>query len=239
MKPYDDSEDKGGQVKRMFDAIAPRYDLLNHLMTLGIDKLWRRKLARRVRREAPLKVLDLATGTGDMAVLLARTLPLVHVTGADPSPGMLAGAQKKVEKKGLQKRVALIEVSAEALPFDEGSFDAATAVFGVRNFSDIPSGLAQMTRVVKRGGAVYVLEFAVPRNKIFGYLYHGYFHRIVPALGGWISGDRRAYDYLPRSVDGFPPREEFLGAMQKAGLRECSADGVFFGIANIYKGVKI
>lgn len=238
MNPYDEKGEKGRQVREMFDTIAPKYDLLNRLMTFGIDTRWRRRLARMVELDDPARILDLATGTGDMAILFARRMPDIEITGADPSPGMLEVARQRLDKKGLSERVQLTEASAESLPFAEGDFDAATVVFGIRNFSDIAQGLTEITRVLKKGGKAYIMEFSEPKNKIFGYLYRAYFHRIVPLVGGWISGDRRAYSYLPRSVEEFPPVEDFLTMMRTAGLKDCRARRVFFGAAHIYNGVK-
>ncbi|MDR0510394.1 MAG: bifunctional demethylmenaquinone methyltransferase/2-methoxy-6-polyprenyl-1,4-benzoquinol methylase UbiE [Rikenellaceae bacterium] len=238
MKPYDNNREKGEQVREMFDAIAPRYDLLNRLMSMGIDRLWRRRLARMARRGNPLRILDVATGTADMAILMARRCPEAQITGVDPSEGMLAVAAAKIARRGLEQRIALMSGSAEELDLPVEHFDATTVVFGVRNFSSIPDGLAAIARRLKRGGAIYILEFSVPKKRIFSYFYRRYFHRVVPALGGWLSGDRSAYRYLPCSVDEFPATERFLKLMFEAGFGECCAWRVFFGVANIYRGVR-
>jgi len=238
MKPYDDPADKGAQVRAMFDNVAHRYDRLNHILSLGIDRLWRRRLGRIVARGRPRAILDLATGTGDMAIALARRIPGAHITGVDVSGGMLAIGRAKVARARLGGRIDLVEGAAEALPLPDNNFDAATAVFGVRNFSDIEKGLGEMHRVLRPKGMAYVMEFSTPRVRIFSYLYRWYFHRVVPAVGGWISGDRRAYAYLPASVDEFPAPERFLEMMRRAGFGDCRAKNVFFGVAKIYIGKK-
>lgn len=238
MKPYNLTEPKKKQVHTMFDSIAPHYDMLNHLLSLGIDRRWRRRVVGELRPSAPQRILDVATGTGDLAVALAGMSPQVQVTGVDLSEEMIAVARRKVEACGLDGRISLESGDAEALPFDDGAFDAATAAFGVRNFSDIAKGLGEMTRTLRSGGVLAVLELSRPDGKIFGTLFRFYFHRILPAVGGLISRDRAAYRYLPSSVDEFPAPDRFLAMMTEAGLDGCRTVPLTFGVAYIYIGIK-
>lgn len=238
MKPYNHTEPKKKQVRTMFDRIAPRYDLLNHLLSLGIDRRWRRRVIGELRPSDPHHILDVATGTGDLAIALGRMSPQVCVIGVDLSEEMVAVGRRKVEERGLAGRVSLSTGDAEALAFDDGTFDAATVAFGVRNFSDIPKGLSEMARTLRKGGTLAVLEFSRPDNKIFCTLFRFYFHKVLPVVGGWISKDRAAYRYLPSSVDEFPAPERFLGMMSEAGLDNCRAVPMTFGVAYIYIGIK-
>lgn len=218
----------------MFDGIAPRYDLLNHLLSLGIDRGWRRKAVKAVCAGDPARVLDVATGTGDLAIAIAHALPGVEVTGIDLSEQMLSiGA-----KKAAGFPITLQTGDACALSFDDGSFDAVSAAFGVRNFEDVERGVGEMARVLRPGGSMVVLEFSTPRNGLFAGLFRCYFHRLLPAIGGMISGDRNAYRYLPESVDGFPAPDEFLKLMERAGITNGRARRLTGGIACLYTGVK-
>lgn len=238
MQPYNETGPKKEQIRDMFDSIAPRYDALNHILSFGIDRGWRRKTIKRVCRENPGRILDLATGTGDMAIALAGKCPEAMVTGADLSQNMLKIAGTKIAGKGLAGRISLRVAEAEALPFAEAEFDAVTAAFGVRNFHDIPAGLKEMYRVLKPGGKMYVLEFSTPRSKIFGGLYRFYFHRVLPFIGGLVSKDKNAYKYLPGSVDEFPGPEIFSGMVLDAGFAECDKISLTGGVAYIYIGTK-
>lgn len=225
-------------IRAMFDRIAPSYDPLNHLFSLGIDHLWRRRTVRELRGGAPKRVLDLATGTCDLAIAIAKGIDDVKVTGADISTEMVEVGRKKVAKRGLNERIELVIADAERLPYAEGDFDAVTVGFGVRNFAHKELGLSEMTRVLRTGGVVAVLEFSRPKNKIIAPLYRFYLHRVMPVVGGWLSGDRAAYDYLPASVDHFPAPERFVEMMSEAGLTECRALPLTFGIAYLYIGRK-
>lgn len=222
----------------MFDAIARRYDMLNHLLSMGVDKGWRRKVVREVARSGAEQVLDVATGTGDLAIMLARKCPSAHITGIDLSEQMLAFGAEKVLRQGLGGRITLMQGDAEALPYTDAAFDAVTAAFGVRNFEDMERGMAEVFRVLRPGGSVWVLEFGVPRRKIFGTVYRFYFHRVLPVLGGMISRDRRAYAYLPQSVDGFPYGAAFVGILRGAGFSDCRVENLFGGVAQIYYAKK-
>ncbi|MBQ4278968.1 MAG: bifunctional demethylmenaquinone methyltransferase/2-methoxy-6-polyprenyl-1,4-benzoquinol methylase UbiE [Rikenellaceae bacterium] len=238
MKPYSDTEDKKPQVEQMFDRIAPVYDLLNHTLSFNIDRLWRRRLVRMAAAAAPRDVLDVATGTGDLALMLARRIDGATVTGVDLSAQMLAVGRDKIAAKGLADRVRLVQGDAERLPFDDASFDAVTAAFGVRNFQDIPAGIGEMARVLRPGGTMLVLEFTMPRNKIFAAVYRFYFHRILPAVGGLLSRDRKAYRYLPSSVEEFAGACDLLEVMRAAGLGGCTRHPLMGGVAQIWRGVK-
>lgn len=239
MKPYGDGRTKREQVEAMFDGIAPAYDRLNDIMSFGIARGWRRAVVRAVRSTAVTaapRILDLATGTGDLAIALARRLPDAEITGADLSEGMLALARRKAEQKRV--RIEFRRAEAERLPFADGVFDAVTAAFGVRNFHDITLGLSEMYRVSSSGGRVFILEFSTPRNRLFGSAYRFYFHRVLPRIGGLLSRDGRAYTYLPESVDEFPAPAEFVGMMREAGFVDCRARALTGGVAYIYTATK-
>ncbi len=223
----------------MFDSIAHAYDRLNHLLSFNFDRLWRRRTAVMASLRTPADVLDIATGTGDLAVSLARKIPCALVTGVDISAGMVAVGRRKVARKGLEGRVSLETGDAEQLRFADGSFDCATAGFGVRNFQDIPAALSEMHRVLRSGGELFILEFSSPEGRIFGLLYRFYFHRILPRIGGLVSKDGRAYEYLPASVDEFPEKCIFLRMIEQAGFRNCGVKELMGGIACIYKGEKV
>ncbi len=233
MKPYDDQRTKGDQVEAMFDGIAPTYDRLNDIMSLGIAHRWRRAVVRAVKKSGARQIMDLATGTGDLAIAMSRRLPHAHITGVDFSDGMLALARKKAPHN-----IDFIRAAAESLPFDEGEFDAVTVAFGVRNFYDIARGLGEIYRVLRPGGTVSVLEFSTPRNRIFGAIYKIYFHHILPRIGALLSKDRRAYDYLPNSVAEFSTPAQFVGMLGEAGFSDCRARALTGGVAYIYKGTK-
>lgn len=222
----------------MFDNIAPTYDRLNHLFSFSIDKLWRRRVVRIVRRMKPLRILDLATGTGDLAIKMAKRIGKARIMGVDLSEKMLAVAAEKVRRQGLDDHIALYQGDAERLDVADGMIDVATVAFGVRNFGDLEAGLRELARVVKPGGTAVVLEFSRPRNRLFRALYEFYSYRILPRIGGLVSRDRRAYAYLPASVGEFPPPEEFLRLMERAGFRSCRARSQSFGIAQIYIGTR-
>ncbi|MCD8033013.1 MAG: bifunctional demethylmenaquinone methyltransferase/2-methoxy-6-polyprenyl-1,4-benzoquinol methylase UbiE [Alistipes sp.] len=236
MKPYNTDQTKKEEVREMFDNIAPKYDLLNHTLSVNIDRIWRRRVVNEVRRAKPRRILDVATGTGDLAIALARRIRDVQVMGVDLSEAMLAVARRKVEARGLDNRIVLERGDAERLDVADASVDAATVAFGVRNFGDLVAGLRELARTIKPGGKVVILEFSRPRNRVFRALYEFYSYKILPRIGGLVSRDKRAYEYLPASVGEFPAPAVFLEMMEKAGFRNCRARSQSFGIAQIYIG---
>ena len=220
----------------MFDNIAPKYDLLNHTLSMSIDRVWRRRVVGEVRRAKPGRILDVATGTGDLAIAMARRIRDVQVLGVDLSEQMLAVARRKIEARGWDGRLVLDRGDAERLAVADASVDVATVAFGVRNFGDLGAGLRELARTIKPGGKVVILEFSRPRNRVFRALYEFYSYKILPRIGGLVSRDKRAYEYLPASVGEFPAPEEFMAMMARAGFRNCRARSQSFGIAQIYIG---
>lgn len=222
----------------MFDAIAGRYDLLNRLMSFGIDKGWRKRAVRSLGLavEGPSRVLDVATGTADLALLTCSMLPEASVVGVDPSTGMLAVGEKKVADAGLSDRISLSVGDAQALPFEDESFDGATIAFGIRNVPDRARGLSEMARVVRPGGRVVVLELSEPRGFMSAFS-RAHIHHVVPWLGGLISG-KKEYSYLQASIAAFPPPEAFADLMRGAGLEVESVSGLTMGVAHLYVGVR-
>lgn len=239
MNPYNDVQTKKTQVRLMFDTIAPHYDLLNHLLSFDFDRLWRRKLVRLVAVSKPSRVLDVATGTADVAINVARRLPECSVVGVDLSDEMVRFGRVKVQQADMESRIVLMTGDAENLAFDDASFDAVTASFGVRNFGDLPKGVSEMCRVLSPGGRCCIMEFSSPsENTLFATLYRFYFHKILPLIGGLISKDRKAYGYLPRSVDEFPRREDFEAMMLGGGFTKVESVRLMWGVAYIYIGTK-
>ena len=221
----------------MFDQIAGSYDFLNHLLSLNIDKGWRRKAIEAVASVKPRRILDVATGTADMAIGAMRLNP-EKVTGVDVSAGMLEIGRKKILDRGLAERITLIEAACEALPFGESSFDAAMVAFGVRNFRDPQLGLQEIYRVLSPGGRLAVLEFSMPGKRWLRTGYRFYFHRLVPAIGRWFSRDLSAYRYLPDSVEAFPKGEAFVAMMNQAGFINSAYKPLSYGICGLYTGTK-
>ena len=236
MKPYNTDLSKKEEVRVMFDNIAPKYDLLNHTLSMSVDRLWRRRVVKVVRRAKPRRILDVATGTGDLAIAMARRIDGVHVLAVDLSEGMLDVARRKVEDRGLDGRIVLDRAVAGHLGVATASVAVAAVAFGVRNFGDLAAGLRELARTLKPGGKVVILEFSRPANPVFRTLYEFYSYRILPRIGGLISRDRRAYEYLPASVGEFPGPAEFLKILEAAGFRNCKARSQSFGIAQIYVG---
>lgn len=226
---------KKEEVALMFDNISGKYDFLNRFLSLGIDKLWRRRLIKMLRAKKPKNVLDIATGTADLAILASKYTDTV--TGVDISEGMLAVGREKINKKGL-KTVTLSYGDSENLPFADNTFDAVTAAFGVRNFENLEKGLTEMYRVLKPGGTVFILEFSRPRQFPFKQAYFFYFNNVLPYWGRIVSKDTSAYTYLPQSVKAFPDGEEFTAVLTKCGFGETNFKFLSNGIAAIYTGVK-
>ena len=222
----------------MFNAIAGNYDFLNRVLSLGIDVGWRKKTVRSVARYQPRLVLDVATGTADLAMALAKGCPGAQVEGADISAGMLDVGRQKVAQRGLANRVQLILGDGEMLPFEDNRFDAVTVAFGVRNFENLQAGLVDMLRVLKPGAPLAVLEFSQPTRQPFRAFYFFYFKHILPRIGNWVSRDSAAYTYLPASVEAFPYGQAFLDELAKAGYRKGYARPLTFGIATLYLAEK-
>lgn len=235
VKPYAAEGSKREQVERMFDAISPKYDFLNRLFSMGTDQGWRRKVMRLVAQEPVARLLDVATGTADLALMAAKQVE--QVTGADISEGMLAHGREKVKRAGLDARVTLVRGDAADLPFAEGTFDAVTVAFGVRNFEDLSHGVQGMFKVLKPGGRLFVLEFSRP-NGLISPFYRFYFHRVMPFIGRMISKDSAAYSYLPASVDAFPEGAAFEAVLRACGGREVKSERLTGGIATLYTARK-
>lgn len=213
--PYKNSNlSKKGQVEEMFDHISHRYDLLNHLLSANIDKMWRKEAIKMLRAFHPQSILDIATGTADFAIAAAKLNP-EKIVGIDLSEGMLKVGRQKIEKKGLSHLIELQKADSEALPFEKHTFDSAIVAFGVRNFENLEKGLAEIYRVLHPGGVFIVLEFSLPKNKIFRNLYFFYFIKVLPWLGKLVSKDNRAYTYLPESVREFPDGDNFVRILEK------------------------
>jgi len=229
---------KGEHIREMFNSIAPRYDLLNRLLSLGIDRRWRRFAVKQIRFADGGRILDVATGTADVALEIAATTPKsVTVTGVDFSPQMVELGREKVKRSQFADRIKLEVAPCEAIPFAENSFDSATIAFGIRNVVDRSCGLREILRVLKPGGKIVILEFSNPQSKIFKALYNFYFLKILPLVGGLIS-NFSAYKYLPDSVLEFPSREEFKKIMAEAGFKTITHKDLTFGIATVYTGEK-
>jgi demethylmenaquinone methyltransferase/2-methoxy-6-polyprenyl-1,4-benzoquinol methylase len=229
---------KGERIREMFDSIAPRYDFLNRLLSLGIDKRWRKFAVRQIIFNDNGKVLDIATGTADVALEIAAvTPPSVAITGVDFSAQMIELGKKKVAEAGLGDRINLQVAPCESMPFDDNSFDSATIAFGIRNVVDRRCGLIEILRVLRPEGRLVILEFSNPRSRIFKALYNFYFLKILPAIGGLFS-DFNAYKYLPDSVLEFPSQKEFSELMAAAGFIDVKHYELTFGIATVYTGDK-
>jgi demethylmenaquinone methyltransferase/2-methoxy-6-polyprenyl-1,4-benzoquinol methylase len=236
--PYKNSgRSKKAQVEEMFDSISHRYDFLNHLLSLNIDKVWRKKAIKLLKPFQPKTILDIATGTGDFAIAAKRLNP-EKVVGVDLSEGMLEKGREKLKRKGLDPLIQLQKGDSENLPFEDDSFDAAIVAFGVRNFENLEKGLAEINRVLKPGGVFIVLEFSQPRKAPFKQLYFFYFDRILPLLGRAVSKDNRAYTYLPESVREFPDGDSFISFLEKSDFDKCRWLPQTFGIASIYEAQK-
>jgi len=230
-------QSKKGQVEEMFNNISYRYDLLNHLLSANVDKIWRRKAVKMIVPFKPQRILDIATGTGDFAIA-ASQIEGVKVTGIDISEGMLNVGRKKVKKKGLSNCIELLKADSEDLPFEDNMFDAAIVGFGVRNFENLKKGLSEILRVLKPGGVFFVLEFSKPDKTPFKQFYHFYFTRILPLVGRIVSKDSTAYTYLPESVNEFPDGERFLTILADVGFQGNRCFPQTFGIATIYEAHK-
>lgn len=239
VKPYHHlPSGKKEQVEQMFDKIAWRYDFLNHFLSWGIDKRWRKKVVKSLDSYTPDdKLLDVATGTGDLAIELTRKTP-ASVVGIDLSQQMLDKGKEKVLRMDLQKRLKLNKMDVESLQLADNIFSAVTVAFGVRNFGNLQLGLQEMHRVLKPGGKVAILEFSMPRNPILRGLYGFYAKHILPTLGRLFSRESFAYSYLPDSINAFPAYEAFIKELEEVGFSNCSYRSLTFGVACLYTANK-
>jgi demethylmenaquinone methyltransferase/2-methoxy-6-polyprenyl-1,4-benzoquinol methylase len=233
--PYQHSQlDKKEQVADMFNSIAYRYDFLNRFLSVGIDIWWRKKTINQLKQLAPQQVLDVATGTGDVAIMTRKMLKPRHITGIDISEGMLEIGRKKIEKLGLSQQIQLQKGDSENIPFGDNRFDAITVAFGVRNFQNLDKGLKDMYRVLQPGGKLVVLEFSKSKNILFNF----YMNVVTPAIGKLFSKNKEAYQYLNDSVQAFPEGQTFLTIMHDAGFTQTYLKKLSFGICTIYCGSK-
>lgn len=238
VKPYSPDGSKKEQVAEMFNAISPKYDALNRILSVGIDQIWRRKTVREIRATGATKILDVATGTADLALALADGIKGAQVVGVDISVGMLDVGRQKVRAHRKDDRVRLDLGDGEQLPYDDASFGAITVAFGVRNFENLEQGLRDMHRVLQPEGTLAVLEFSQPTSWPFRPLYLFYFKNILPRIGRLISKDASAYTYLPDSVQAFPYGEAFATKLHEAGFSAVRIRPLSLGIASLYLAVK-
>ena len=234
---YDPEKNKKQQVEQMFDHIASRYDFLNHFLSMGVDKSWRKKAVATLKEYRPLKILDVATGTGDFAIETATIMPR-EIVGFDLSEQMLRVGEEKVKRLQLDHLIRFQKGDSENMPFAGESFDAITVAFGVRNFGNLEKGLQEFIRVLKPGGVAVILEFSRPRTFPFRQLYMFYFKHILPLIGGVVSKDASAYSYLPESVMAFPDGQDFLNILKRTGFTRTRQRRLTMGIATIYEAVR-
>ncbi len=236
MEKYEISKKKE-DVSQMFNRIAPRYDFLNRFLSFGIDKIWRRKAIKILKKTEPKKILDLASGTGDLAIEMRKIKPQ-KIIGIDISEGMIEIGRQKVKKRGLEKMIELQIGDSENLNFPDNCFDAVTVAFGVRNFEHLEKGLQEMKRVLKNNGKLLILEFSLPKKNPFKALYLFYFKYILPIWGKIISRDKNAYTYLPATVMKFPSGKKFNEKLEETGFSDIENKELTFGIATIYTASK-
>lgn len=227
------------QTREMFTSIAPRYDFLNRLLSMGRDKYWRQRAIDLLDPMGKERILDVATGTGDMAIEVAKRNLSVQVFGIDFSQRMLDLGRIKIAQRGYNQAVSLQTGSGECLPFADESFDGVICAFGIRNFADIQLGLREFFRVLKPGGRIVVLEFSIPQNQFLNTVYEWYFNLILPKIGNIISGHSNAYSYLPESVANFPSQKKLIKLIEKIGFKKVSFSELTFGIVSIHRGYKV
>ena len=228
---------KKEKVREMFDNIAPSYDKLNHVLSMNVDKLWRRHALREIVDGSAQRILDVACGTGDSTISIARAAGEGStVTGVDISEGMMALVEGKAKKAGVEDRIDLKVADGEALPYEDGAFDRVTCAFGIRNFEHKEKGLSEFLRVLKPGGKAVILELSVPQNRLVRWAYDLYFTRLLPRIGGAVSGDRAAYRYLPASVHQFPSPQAFCRMMEAAGFTVVRYRTFTFGLCRMFVG---
>lgn len=238
IKPYGKEGEKGKLVEEMFDNIAPTYDTLNHRLSWDIDKGWRKKAIRQLLPFQPKVILDIATGTGDFAILSAKELRPQRMIGIDISEGMMKIGQKKVEAEGLQHIVSFKKDDCTHLSFDDNSFDAVTAAFGIRNFQNLDQGLSEMYRVLRPNGHLSIVELTTPVSFPMKQLFKLYSHTMLPVYGKLISKDTSAYSYLTKTIEAFPQGEVMLDILRKAGFKNASFKRLTFGICTMYFATK-
>ena len=238
IKPYGSTMGKKDEVEQMFDNISHRYDFLNRLLSAGIDVQWRNKVVNMVSETNPGTILDVATGTGDLAIALAKKNTQAKITGFDLSAGMLEIGRKKIAEKHLSNQIDMIQGDAENMPFQDNTFDAITVAFGVRNFETLEKGLKEIHRVLKPGGTFIILEFSMPEQFPMKQLYNFYFKNVLPVIGKTFSKDHRAYTYLPESVQAFPYGEKLNNILKSLNFVAPKDKKLTFGIASIYKSSK-
>ena len=237
--PYKEKEaGKREQIAEMFDNISPKYDFLNRLLSGGIDIWWRKKAISMLRSAKPKLILDIATGTGDLAIEAVKQLSPDKVIGVDISEGMLEFGREKMKKLGMENVIELQSGDSEKLLFDNNTFDAVIVSFGVRNFENLEKGLTDMCRVTKKGGTCLIVEFSNPKAPVIKQLYWFYNATILPLIGKLVSKDKAAYSYLPESVKAFPEGNDFLKVFEKAGFSQTKAIPLTFGISTVYIGKK-
>lgn len=238
IKPYSADGRKAVQVEEMFDHIAPAYDRLNHTLSLGIDRNWRRRAIDWLKPACPQRIMDVATGTGDFAIQACRDLHPKELIGTDISEGMMEIGREKVKKEGLEGKITFAREDCTALSFADGTFDAVTVAFGVRNFEDLDKGLSEICRVLEPGGRMVILELSVPETFPMKQLYAVYSKLVIPTLGKLLSKDRAAYTYLPRSIRAFPQGKQMTEIIRKAGFGQAGFKRLTFGICTLYTAVK-
>lgn len=238
--PYKEKDaSKREQIEEMFDNVSSKYDLLNRVLSFGTDIYWRRKAISLLKKEQPKLILDIATGTGDLAIEAVRQLKPEKVIGVDISEGMLSFGREKMKKLGLENVVEMRKGDSEKLLFENNTFDAVVVSFGVRNFENLLKGLTDMCRVTKMGGTCIVVEFSKPKMPVFKQLYWFYNKTFLPFIGNLISKDKTAYTYLPESVEAFPEGNDFLKIFEQAGFSDSKCIPLTFGICSIYIGKKL
>lgn len=238
VKPYDDQGNKKEQISQMFDNIAHRYDFLNRFLSLGIDRIWRKKALAQLKGESIEHLLDVATGTADLAIAATKHLDPKRVTGIDISREMLRFGREKIKQQELNQTIELLHGDSENLPFEDNTFDAITVAFGVRNFENLEKGLEEMYRVLRKDGKVVILEFSKPTIFPLKQLFGFYFKNLLPLIGKLGSKDPKAYKYLHDSVQAFPEGDDFLTILSKTGYQSNQCIRLSFGICSIYVGKK-
>jgi len=238
INPYREG-DKTQQVEEMFDNIAPTYDKLNHHLSLNIDKDWRKQAIGRLKPYRPKTVLDVATGTADLAIQAAQTYSdIEHITAIDISEGMMQVGREKVEKLGLQQRISFDKQDCLALDYPENSFDAVISAFGIRNFANLEKGLSEMHRVLKKGGFLCILELTKPESFLMKQNFSIYSHKLMPLYGKFVSGDKSAYDYLAKTIDAFPQGERLVDMLKTIGFKNAAFKRLTFGICTLITATK-